>query len=89
MDPRHRGPDWMKISPAAGSLFHEKTQRVKLVVMTSKLGAIESTDRTATIWTILPENEPERTASVAAEACAAAVSAQQNKTNIAAVLRRL
>lgn len=26
MDPRHRGPDWMKISPVAGFLFHEKTQ---------------------------------------------------------------
>ena len=24
MDPRHRGPDWMKISPVAGFLFHEK-----------------------------------------------------------------
>ena len=26
MDPRSRGPDWMKINPAAGSLFHEKEQ---------------------------------------------------------------
>jgi hypothetical protein len=24
VDPTRRGPDWMKITPAAGSLFHEK-----------------------------------------------------------------
>ena len=24
VDPLPRGPDWMKISPVAGSLFHEK-----------------------------------------------------------------
>ena len=27
MDPLPGGPDWMKISPVAGSLFHEKEQR--------------------------------------------------------------
>ena len=27
MDPTRRGPDWMKITPAAGSLFHERTQQ--------------------------------------------------------------
>jgi hypothetical protein len=26
VDPQPRGPDWMKISPVAGSLFHEKRQ---------------------------------------------------------------
>ena len=26
MDPQPRGPDWMKISPVAGFLFHEKEQ---------------------------------------------------------------
>ena len=26
MDPTRRGPDWMKITPVAGSLFHERTQ---------------------------------------------------------------
>ena len=25
MDPTRRGPDWMKITPVAGSLFHERT----------------------------------------------------------------
>jgi hypothetical protein len=25
VDPTRRGPDWMKITPAAGSLFHERT----------------------------------------------------------------
>src|SRR5215472_14596468 len=27
VDPTPRGPDWMQISPVAGSLFHEKEQR--------------------------------------------------------------
>ena len=26
MDPCHGGPDWMKITPVAGFLFHEKEQ---------------------------------------------------------------
>src|ERR1700735_2164958 len=26
VDPTRRGPDWMKITPVAGSLFHERTQ---------------------------------------------------------------
>ena len=27
MDPQPRGPDWMQITPKAGSLFHAKSQR--------------------------------------------------------------
>ena len=30
MDPCHGGPDWMKITPVAGFLFHEKEQNAPL-----------------------------------------------------------
>jgi len=28
VDPTRRGPDWMKITPVAGSLFHERTHKM-------------------------------------------------------------
>jgi hypothetical protein len=28
VDPTRRGPDWMKISPVAASLFHERTHNL-------------------------------------------------------------
>jgi len=34
VDPTPRGPDWMQISPVAGSLFHEKEHTdVRIVVL--------------------------------------------------------
>src|SRR5208283_1304860 len=46
VDPTPRGPDWMKISPVAGSLFHEKRHARSSTTTTRNIACFSRSSRT-------------------------------------------